>query len=94
MGIYDIIWLDAVVEKLWKKHGVTTLEAEQVLLGTPSVRFIEKGKVRDEHMYAAFGRTDAGRYLTVFFIKKKNNHALIISSRDMTRTERKLYEKK
>lgn len=94
MEIYDIIWVDTVVEKIWKKHGVTTLETEQLLSGTPKVRFIEKGKIKDEHMYAAFGRTNAGRYLAVFFIKKTNNHALIISARDMTRSERKLYEKK
>lgn len=33
----------------------------------------------------------AGRYLTLFFIYKPNNLALIISARDMDEKERKLY---
>jgi uncharacterized DUF497 family protein len=40
------------------------------------------------------GRTDAGRYLIVFFVRKKTQQALILSARDMTRSERRRYEKK
>jgi uncharacterized DUF497 family protein len=42
----------------------------------------------------ALGRTEAGRYLAVVFIRKKNNHALIVSARDMVKKERKQYERK
>ena len=42
-------------------------------------------------MYSAYGRTDAGRYVTVIFIRKFGNHALVISARDMDRKERKQY---
>ena len=47
-----------------------------------------------EHLYNALGRTGVGRYLSVFFIKKLNNKAMIITARDMNRNERKRYEKK
>ncbi len=44
-------------------------------------------------MYAGYGRTDAGRYLTVFFIHKPGGLALIISARDMDEKERRRYGK-
>jgi uncharacterized DUF497 family protein len=50
--------------------------------------------VEGEHLYEALGRTDAGRYLAVFFIRKPADKALIISARNMTATERKRYGKK
>lgn len=42
-------------------------------------------------MYAALGRTKAGRYLMVYFIYKTTKEALIVTARDMTRKERKIY---
>ena len=94
MDIKDIIWIAVFVDKLWEKHQVTTEEVEDVLTSAPKVRFIEDGDVKGENMYAAMGQTKSGRYLIVFFILKQNGNALIVSARDMTRKERKLYEKK
>ncbi len=94
MEIQDIVWLDVFTEKLWRKHRVLTEEVEEVLYSSPKIRFIEKGDVKGEDVYAAMGRSRAGRYLVTFFIRKAGNSALIISSRDMTKTERKYYEKK
>jgi hypothetical protein len=42
----------------------------------------------------ALGQTEAGRYLTVFFIHKKTKEVLILSARDMAEKERKMYERK
>lgn len=94
MEIQDIIWLDVFTEKIWRKHRVLTEEVEEALYSSPKIRFIEKGDVKAEDVYAAMGRSRAGRYLVTFFIRKTSNSALIISSRDMTKTERKYYEKK
>jgi uncharacterized DUF497 family protein len=60
----------------------------------PRYRFIERGKYRGEHLYLALGVTDAGRYLSVFFIYKKDRRALIVTARDMTEKERRRYAKK
>ncbi len=57
-------------------------------------RFVEKGHRPGENVYLAFGQTNAGRYLTIFFVYKKNHQALILSARDMTIAERKRYEQK
>jgi hypothetical protein len=92
--IDDIIWLDAIIEKLIWKHQVLTSEVEEVLTGQCRIFKKETGKVDGEHLYNALGRTRDGRYLSVFFIRKLDNKALIITARDMNKNERKRYEKK
>jgi uncharacterized DUF497 family protein len=57
-------------------------------------RFIETGDVEGEDLYAAMGRTAAGRYLVIYFVHKRTGEALIISSRNMTRKEKRFYAKK
>ena len=94
MKIANVIWLDAFAEKLAVKHQVTTQEAEEVLLNSPHILWVEKGRIKGEHVYAAFGQTEAGRYLIVFFIHKGRGSALPISCRDMTTSERRLFHEK
>ena len=53
-----------------------------------------KSKVEGEHLYNALGKTDSGRYLSVSFIRKLGNKALIVTARDMNRNERGRYCKK
>ena len=69
-------------------------EVEDVLSGKCRIFKQESGDVEGEDLYNALGRTESGRYLSVFFIKKLNNRALIITARDMNRRERLRYEKK
>ena len=95
MRIEGIIWLEAVVEKLESKHDVTTMEVEDILAAKPRFRFVERGHRRGENVYAALGRTAAGRRLLVFFVfKPRTREALILSAREPSQRERKLYEKK
>lgn len=94
MRIKDLIWLEEIVEKLWVKHHVDVAEVRDVLEGRPRFRFVEKGHRRGENLYAALGRTDAGRYLTVFFVLKDNGQALVVSARDMSAADRKRYEQR
>ena len=93
MQIYTIIWKDQFVEKLAVKHGVEMDEVEDVLFTKPYVRLFEKGHIKGENLYAAYGQTNAGRYLIVFFVLKNRTAALPISARDMSQSERKYYEK-
>ncbi|HYU32221.1 MAG TPA: BrnT family toxin [Thermoanaerobaculia bacterium] len=94
MRIEGIIWIEDIVDKLWRKHRVAEVEVEEVLQNRPRFRFVEKGHRAGEDVYAALGRTDAGRLLIVFFIYKEDAHALIVSAREMTSTERERYERK
>ena len=93
MKITDIIWLTQFVEKITRKHHVSTDEVEQVFANRPSFRFIEGGDVSGENVYRAIGKTDGGRYLTVFFIYKRGNRALVISARDTSSREKRSYGK-
>jgi uncharacterized protein len=91
LQLYDVIWKERYVEKIADKHGVSTDEVEDVLFSYPHVRFTEKGRIKDEHLYTAYGRTTAGRYLIVFFVRKHRTAAMPISARDMTPSERRYY---
>ena len=86
---------DIIEEKLVKKHHVTLREVRQALLNNPRIRFAEKGYAEGEDVYAAFSQTFGGRYLSIFFIFKSDDHtAIIISARDMSKKERKSYARK
>ena len=94
MKLSGVIWLRKVVDKLLWKHNVTTDEVEEVFNRLPHYRYIEKGEVEGEDLYAAMGQTEAGRYLIIYFVHKTTGEALVISARDMTKKERRLYAKK
>ena len=91
--VNEIIWKETFVEKIESKHHVTTFEVEEILYGRNKVYRVAKGDVRSEDIYLALGKTSAGRYLSVFFILKKNRHVLPISARDMDNKERRKYVK-
>jgi len=91
MQIHGIVWLEDIVLKLHAKHRVEPEEVEEVLDGRPHIRKIEAGKVRGEDLYAALGRSNAGRFLIVFFVYKESQQALVVSAREMTNKEKRLY---
>ena len=74
-------------------YGVYTYEVEEVLFGKPHIRRAQKGRIKGEDLYMAYGQSDAGRYLIVFFIRKEQTDALPISERDVTDSEEKYYAK-
>ncbi|MCP4361832.1 MAG: BrnT family toxin [Chloroflexi bacterium] len=95
MKINRLIWLDQYLIKIEVKHSVYQDEVREVLSSNPRIRRVGKGKHRrGEHLYAAYGQTQEGRYLTIFFIRKPGNEALIISARNMDNKERKQYGRK
>jgi hypothetical protein len=91
LRLYDFIWNAKFISKIEEKHGVSPEEVEEVLFSSPHVRRAEKGKVKGEHLYVAYGQRAQGRYLVVFFIRKPRAAALPISALEMTRAERKYY---
>jgi uncharacterized DUF497 family protein len=87
--ISGIIWLDSIVEKLARKHNVDPEEVAEIFQNKPRFLLVEKGSRKGENVYMALGRTDAGRALVVFFIYKPDCRALILSARDMSKSELK-----
>lgn len=94
MKISGIIWLEDIIDKLFVKHGVEKYEVREVLNSRPLFIFVEKGHRKDENVYAALGQTESGRYLIVFFVYKKGKMALILSARNMSKSERRRYGKR
>ena len=93
MRITTPSWLDEIEEKLAAKHAVSCDEAEEALGDAVLFRYCERGSRPGEDLYSAFGRTDAGRLLMVFFVYKRDQSALITSARDMSGSERRYYER-
>jgi uncharacterized DUF497 family protein len=91
--LYDVIWKDRFIDKIEAKHRVTTSEVEEILFRKPHVRRAQEGHIKGEDLYTAYGQTEAGRYLIVFFIHKELTAALPISARDMSDSERNYYER-
>lgn len=95
MKINRLVWLDQYLLKIEVKHGVYQNEVREILLSNPRIQRVGKGqRHQEEHLYVAYGQTQVGRYLTIFFIHKAGNEALIISARDMDNKERKQYGRK
>ncbi len=93
MEIREVIILPEVEQKLVRKHRVFGDEVEELFTQKPHVRLVRKGKIQGQNLYVALGRTEAGRYLSVFFIRKDKGVALVITARDMDSKEKKLYVK-
>ncbi len=75
-----------------EKHSVSCDEAEQVFLNNPLKVLSDSGHSKAEPRFHAFGKTDAGRYLTIAFTIRENR-LRVISAGPMHKNERKHYEK-
>jgi uncharacterized DUF497 family protein len=91
LEISRIIWLEDIVEKLLWKHNVEEMEVIEVLENKPVFKYKEAGYQPGEHIYAAFGRTNTERLLSVFFVYTQDQRAIIVSARDMSQKERRKY---
>jgi hypothetical protein len=92
--VRQIILLPEFEDKLLQKHHVLAVEVEEILFGKPRIHFVEHGHIPGENLYTAYGRTEEGRYLIIFYVHKADGAALIISARDMDKKERKRYGRK
>ena len=93
MKINRIIILRNFLEKIERKHQVTSDEIREVFDNIPSFRKIEKGDIKGEDLYGAYGQTNEGRYISIFFIYKIKKDALVLSARNMDKKERRRYAK-
>jgi uncharacterized DUF497 family protein len=81
-------WDEGNSSKNWTRHNVSQTEAEQVFLNRPLV--VGGAPSKDESRQFAFGRSDAGRLLTVVFTLR-GSLLRVISVRPMSRRERRGY---
>ena len=74
MKVREIIWLREFADKIEVKHHVSQDEVDETLANHPPVR-LKRGARKGEDLYRAVGQTDAGRYLSMFFIYKGQGRA-------------------
>ena len=80
------------IQKNWEKHKVSPVESEQTFFNRPLIIVKDVHHSQEEERFYALGKTDQDRRLFIAFtIRKKLVRA--VSSRDMSKKERKIYEK-
>ena len=85
-------WDKYNIQKNWEKHKVSPVESEQVFFNQPLIVVKDIKHSQKEERFYVLGRTDKDRRLFIAFtIRKKQIR--IISSRDMNKKEREIYEK-
>lgn len=84
-------WDKANINKNWEKHKVSYREAEEIFTNGSLKTFKDKKHSQKELRFSALGITDKKRTLYVSFTIR-DLKIRIISARDQSRKERKLYE--
>jgi hypothetical protein len=85
MKIKGLIWTSDRIEHIKERHGIYCDEVEEACeLGY----WIRKGR---ENRYLLYGQTENGRYLLVVLEYEFDGKFKVITARDMTDSERRLY---
>ena len=84
-------WDAGNADKNWDLHQVTQTECEQPFFNRPAIITRAEKHSGDKLRYAALGRTNAERLLAIIFTVRKTL-VRVISARDMSRRERRIYE--
>lgn len=83
-------WDKGNIKKNWERHRVTHIECEEGFFNKPLVVKEDKRQSRGEDHYYVLGKTDNERLLFVVFTIR-DNKIRVISERDMSRRERRLF---
>lgn len=84
-------WDAGNLEKNWHTHQVSAAECEQVFFNQPLVAAPDVAHSEQEPRYFLLGQTAAARLLFVVFTER-GTLIRVISARDMSRKERRVYE--
>ena len=85
-------WDDANREKNWHKHHVVFKECEQVFFNLPLLLYPDPAHSQVEKRFQVLGQTNTQRLLFISFTIR-NQKIRVISARDQSQKERKIYEK-
>ena len=83
-------WDEGNLDKNRLKHGVSRLEIEQVFFNRPLLVVVDDQHSQKEQRHFALGGTDLERELFIVLTVRRDL-IRVISARDMSRRERKVY---
>ena len=86
-------WNKGNIDKNWKKHKVHFKETEEVFTNKPLKTLKDKKHSQHEKRYTALGVTNKKRKLYIVFTIR-NKKIRVISARNQSKKEKKLYAKK
>ena len=86
MKIDWLEWDEDTIEHL-AQHGVTIEEVYEVCDGRHKVKKVKYGR------HGVLGQTESGRYLTVILERLLGNTFQVVTARDMSKSERRLYRR-
>jgi len=86
-------WDQGNIDKNLIRHKVENWECEQIFFNRPLLVLDDFQHSIPEKRWAAFGKTDADRFLIVIFTKR-DDLIRVISARDINKKERKFYDEK
>jgi hypothetical protein len=90
-GCEEFEWDEHNSKKIWQKHRVSPSECEQIFFHQPLVVADDEKHSDQENRFYALGWTNNGRRIfAVFTVRGKKIR--VITARDMSQKERKLYE--
>mgnify|MGYP001126048928 CR=1 FL=1 len=85
---WPLIWSQAVIDKIWKKHRVIPEEVEEAIFNDRTIAHKGKGNV-----YCIYGRNQSGRYVFIVVSRKGKGQFKVLTAREMIEKERKYYLK-
>ena len=86
MQIYELV-VEPDREEHIARHHVSVAEAEQVVSSNVFIRRARQGYLR------LIGQTEAGRHLTIFVAPRGGGVYALVTARDATQAERRLYQR-
>ena len=86
-------WDQGNIDKNLINHNVENWASEQIFFNKPLLVLDDPKHSIPEKRWAAFGKTDADRFLIVIFTKR-GDLIRVISARDMNKKERRFYDEK
>ena len=88
MEVYQLVWDARNVDHI-AEHQVNPSESEEVIYeDAPHYR-----RGPGDAIYHVYGQTEAGRYLFVVLRILSQNRGRVVTARDMTGTEKRLYKR-
>jgi hypothetical protein len=87
----EFIWDEAKAKRNLEKHGITFAEVTQVFSDPLALTFDDVAHSVDEQRWITFGTINGKRYVVVCHTEA-DLVIRIISAREMTKSERVLYE--
>jgi hypothetical protein len=79
---------DQILDKIESRHGVPLDEVEQACYSP--YRHVRRGRTG---LYKVFSQSDAGRHLLVVLVDRGGGIWRIVTAREMTSQERRLYRR-